>query len=995
MRLKSVALLAAIVLAAVPLWAQTNPTGTISGKVTDQDGLPVPGATVTVQSPALQGTRSATSSANGDYIIPFLPAGDYEVTTELTGFKTIKQKTRVSPTASVTVSPTLTVSTVSETVTVTGHVAEEFGQKAEVATNFKQDLVDKLPTNRTFQDAARLTPGVQNSGPNGGLSVNGAMSFESLYVVNGVVVNENIRGQALNLFIEDALQETTITTAAVSAEYGRFQGGVVQAITKSGGNEFSGSYRITFDNNDWVALTPYSGDHPAAGQPSARTDKLLKTQEMTLGGPIFKDRLWFFGAGRFTGNREQSGTTSFTNLHFPDITNQKRFEGKLTWALNANHTFKGAYTKINDREDGNSFGTIMDLASLVNRSTPQDLLSTNYTGIISPKFFVEGQYSRRRFTFIGSGSEFTDLIKGTLLRDRSRGNARYNSPTFCGVCDPEKRDNQNITAKATYFASTGSMGSHNVVFGFDLFDDKRLSNNHQSGSDYRIFTTSSIIQPDGTVLPVLDNSSFIRWTPIFVNSVGNRFRTYSGFVNDAWTFNKRLSFNVGVRYDKNGGVDSQGHTVVKDSAFSPRVSASFDPKGNGQWTLNAAYGHYVAAIANSVGDAGSAGGQPATIDFDYLGPAVNTGNPAHPVSTADALNTLFNWFNANGGTNRPTRGAPVIPGLNTHIDSTLKSPHSEEVTLGLTRRLGTRGAVRIDGVYRKFHDFYVTRIDTTTGRVADQFGKPFDLGLVENNNDLLRRTYRGINFQASYRPDPRLNLGGNYTLGELKGNIEGETGPSGPVTAAILQYPEYLDRSWNAPEGDLNEDIRHKVRLWATYDLPLPATVGSFTLGALEFYNSGAKYGAVGQVDTRPYVHNPGYVTPPATVDYWFTPRDAFSTDKLWRTDVSLNYEHKLGYKQARLFLRGIIVNVFNRQGLTNFYGGVFNDLDLGCGTGGCIDTTVLTNNSNKTLAAFNPFTTTPVEGVNWRKGTSFGKATSRFAYQTPREYEFSVGFRF
>src|SRR5439155_4851952 len=306
-----------------------------------------------------------------------------------------------------------------------------------------------------------------------------------------------------------------------------------------------------------VKLTPYPNDKP--------TDKMIYTQEATLGGPIVKDRLWFFGAGRMTGKRVTAGTTFATNLNFDDTRNQKRGEGKLTWALKGNHTFKGAYTKISDTENGNFFGNIMDFDSLVNRATPQDLLSTNYTGIISPKFFVEGQYSRRRFTFIGSGSEFTDLVKGTLLRDRSRGNARYNSPTFCGVCDPERRDNQNVTAKATYFASTGSAGSHNVVFGFDLFDDKRLANNHQSGSDYRIFTTSSIIQPDGTILPVLDNSSFIRWTPIFVSSVGNRFRTYSGFANDAWTFNKHVSFNVGVRYDKNSGVDSQGRVVVKDA----------------------------------------------------------------------------------------------------------------------------------------------------------------------------------------------------------------------------------------------------------------------------------------------------------------------------------------------------------------------------------------------------------------------------------------------
>jgi outer membrane receptor for ferrienterochelin and colicin len=988
MRLKIFALLAAVALAAVPLRAQTNPTGIISGKVVDQEGLPVPGASVSVQSPALQGTRSATTSANGDYIIPFLPAGEYEVTTSLTGFKTVKQTARVSPTESVTVSPTLAVSTISETVTVTGNVAEEFGQRAAVATNFKQDLIDKLPTNRTFADAARLTPGVQNTGPNGGMAINGAMSFESLYVVNGVVVNENIRGQPYALFIEDALQETTITTAAVSAEFGRFQGGVVQAITKSGGNEFSGSYRITFDNNDWVALTQYPNDK--------RTDKTLYTQEATLGGPVLKDKLWFFGAARLTGDRLTPNTTFATNLSWNNIRNQKRYEGKLTWSLSSNHTFKGAYTKIQDREDGNFFGNVMDLDSLVNRSTPQDLLSANYTGIVSPKFFVEGQYSRRRFTFVGSGSQFTDLIKGTLLIDQSRNLARYNSPTFCGVCDnDESRDNQNITAKATYFASTGALGSHNVVFGFDLFDDKRFADNHQSGSDYRVFTTSAIIQGT-TLFPVLDNRSFIRWTPIFVGSEGNRFRTYSGFVNDAWSLDKHWTFNVGLRYDKNDGKDSVGRTVVKDSAISPRLSVTFDPKGNGDWTINAAYAQYVAAIANTVGDAGSAGGQAATIDFDYLGPAVNVGNPASPVPTAQALQTLWDWFNANGGTNRTTRGAPTIPGLNTLVADDLKSPNSREITVGLTRRLGSRGAFRVDGVWRTFRDFYVTRIDTTTGKVSDQFGRRFDLGLVENNNDL-ERQYQGLNFQISYHPLPSLNVGGNYTLGHLEGNIEGENGGSGPITRNdIVRYPEYFRPEWNFTVGDLNADVRHKVRAWATYDVPVPEALGRLNLGVLQFYTSGTPYGAQGLVDTRPFVTNTfGYATPPATVQYYFTPRDAFHMDPLWRTDLALNYAHRLGFKKAELFFRGTVVNLFDREGLTNFWGGINTELDLGCGTGGCISTTVLTNNNNNTIARFNPFTETPVEGTHWQKAPTFGQPTSRYAYQTPRTFQFALGFRF
>src|SRR5438552_16167505 len=156
MKLKIFPMLAAVLLAAVPLFAQTNPTGTISGKVVDPDGLPVPGATVTVESPALQGMRTATTSTNGDYIIPFLPAGDYTVTVSLSGFRTTKLTARISPTESVTVSPTLAVSTVSETVTVLGEAPAEFNEKAQVTTSLKADLVDKLPTSRRLVDTVNL-----------------------------------------------------------------------------------------------------------------------------------------------------------------------------------------------------------------------------------------------------------------------------------------------------------------------------------------------------------------------------------------------------------------------------------------------------------------------------------------------------------------------------------------------------------------------------------------------------------------------------------------------------------------------------------------------------------------------------------------------------------------------------------------------------------------------------------------------------------------------
>lgn len=983
------ALALALAALAAPALSQTNPTGTLSGKVVDQQGLAVPGATVVAESPALQGVRTATSSVNGDYILPFLPPGDYTLTFEMTGFAAVRHPARVVIGQTVSVNATLALSTVSETVEVTAETVADFGQRAQVATNFKQELIEKLPLGRTFQSAALLTPGVTATGPQGAFVISGAPSFQNVFMINGVTVQDNLRSTPLNLFIEDALQETTTMTAAVSAEYGRFGGGVVNAITKSGGNELSGSFRVTLENDDWTALTPYPNDR--------RNDDVIPTWEATLGGPILKDKLWFFGATRLRNFNEAQQTTT-TLVDYERQLDEKRYEGKLTFSPTTKHTLKAAYSWIDTVENGSKFGNVMDLASVYDRKLPQRLLSANYTGILSPSFFVEAQYSSRSFRFEGSGSQFTDPIQGTLLLDQSRSNNRYNSPTFCGVCGPEERDNQNVVLKASYFLSTGRAGSHNVVGGVDVFDDKRKANNHQSGSDFRIFTTSAIIQGQ-TIFPVLDNRTLIRWTPIFEESQGNRFRTISLFLNDQWTLDRHFTFNLGLRYDKNDGEDASGNDVVKDSAWSPRLAATFDPKGDGTWTANVSYAKYVTAIANGVGDSAAAGGQPATIDYEYLGPAVNTGNPASPLPTDEALGILWGWWNANGGTSRPISGTPSVPGVNFRIGDRLSSPNVQEVTLGVSRRLGTRGLVRVDGVWRTFGDFYALRRDLSTGQVQDQFGRSFDLGVYENVGEPLERKYRGLNVLLGYRPWSDLNLGGNYTLSRTEGNFDGETGASGPGASGILSYPEYLDPAWNLSYGDLATDVRHRLRLYGTWRLPVPAVAGAFDLGGIYVYNSGAPYAFApapnSTIDPRPYVTNPGYATPPSQVVYWFIPRDELRTEDLHRVDLSLNWSRRLGVRKAEVFVRGRVLNVFDRDALTNATGGQERTGETGCGTGGCLDTTIQTNRNSSTLARFNPFTDTPVEGVHWRRGAAFGTATSRWAYQYPRSFDVSFGIRF
>jgi carboxypeptidase family protein len=1030
-----------IVLSAGVARAQST-TGTIRGHVADSQNLVLPGVTVTVTSPNLQGARTTVSGGNGDFVFSLLPAGTYKLTVELSGFERKERTVDVAPTQDVPVSVVMDPARVTEQLTVVGRSSEVLTNTAQVATNFKNELVRTLPTTGNIDAYILLAPSVHPTGPSGAYSIAGSTSFENLFMVNGVTVNENLRGQANDLYIEDAIQEATVATAGISSEYGRFSGGVVNVITKSGGNLFSGSFRETLVDDKWRTLTPYETNAIAGG--AADTRKQCETiqscvvpgHEYTIGGPVLRDKLWFFTAGRLQSQTEGRQTVT-SNIPYTFERPTKRFEGKGTFSVNSNHRFQGAYTKITDQQVNNTFGDgtlTLDLASNEKRKTPQDLYVVNYTGVLRSNLFVEALFSKRHFSFIGSGATSTDLIDGTLMVDNARG-LRWWSPTFCGICTPERRDNEDYFAKASYFLSTPTAGSHNMTFGVDSFNDIRFANNHQSGSDYRILNTGSIVRGTGanavvypqslTGVSTTSGTTIIQWNPIPLDSQGSNFRTYSAFYNDSWRVSDHLTANLGVRYDKNHGQDQQGNVVARDSAFSPRLGAVYDLNGDGRWTFTGSFAQYTAALSNSIGDSASAAGNPNTQRFVYLGPSINADpNAATLTSTPDAIRQIFAWFNANGGTSRPLERNPTIRGLSPQILGNLSSPNVFEYATGASRQFGNRAAARLDYVYRDYRDFYVERRDLTTG-TATGSGLTVDKGVIENTNDL-DRTYNGLTGQATYRVGARTDFGGTYTLSYSKGNFNGETTASGPVTSDILVYPEYRQASWNYPEGYLQIDQRHRARLWLNYGVP---RVPGLTVSFLETLESGTPFGAnninnasANGVDPRgpnnSFVTNPGYVTPPtgSSINYFFTAdcsnvpgrladvgitcvggqRDAFRLAGQKRTDLALNYTRPvaMGGHSVSLFFQAQIVNLFNQFQFCGCGGTVF--VNGGNVQQTRIDQTIRTNVSTPaTYATFNPFTTTPVQGVNWDYAPTFGTALNRFAYTTPRQFRTTFGVRF
>jgi outer membrane receptor protein involved in Fe transport len=972
---RSLVALTMLLLVVMPTFAQTT-VGTMTGTVI-MDGAPLPGVTVTISSPALQGTRVAYTDVNGNYNFAALPPGDYTVNFTMESMQPVTTTTRVSLGGTARANANMRMSAVAESITVTA-AAPAVLETTEVQTNIQSDLVEELPIGRTIQATITLAPGVTSNGPGGALVVGGGYAYDTLYVINGAVTNENVRGQTDDLFIEDAIQETTVMTGAISAEFGRFTGGVVSAITKSGGNEFSGSFRDSFTNPSWDETTE-------AGE-AQQASVLNETYEATLGGRIIRDRLWFFLAGR---QAETSTPGFFINggaLPTPvaresTVVTDERYEVKLTGQITPRHTLVGSYLKYDVNQTPHcAFGCWDETTVDVNgRDLPREMRTANYNGLLTDNFVVQAAYSDRSLEFVGSGgdhltTDFTnprDIALGTWAYDYTVAGGAWGAPIFCGVCDVESRTNEAYSLKGTYYLATAALGTHNVVGGYENFAESRLANNYQSGSNFDVYVYSMAPEydADGSFRPIISQGDVLRWVPIQVLSKGSDFTTRSLFLNDKWDLNSKWSFNLGARFDQNDGVDSAGKTISDDSNISPRLGATYDFFGDGRFRANASYSRYVSRIQEGIGG-GQGGGNPSYFYYYYDGPQI--GGAGSGLDSFGVLEELFEWFlsPAIGGTNNTSHLVGVsIPGLNTRFDGSLKSPNVDEFTIGLGAQIGARGFVRVDYVDKTWNDFY--HVFNTPG---DQIENPIiagqflDFRTTGNTNDLLERTYQAIQTQASYRLLDRLNLGASYTWSEAVGNEIGETAGSGPAASNPGSYREYKAFAQNNPVGFLPNDQTHRLRAWASYDQPL-GFLGDLNVSVLQRFDSGTPYSATANVNVSNYVNNPGYATPPTAVGYFFSDRGEFRTDDITATDLALNWT--LPITRLNVFVQGEMINVFNEQAI------------------------ITPSASTSVIKAFNPFTETPVEGVNWRKNASFGKATGPASYQLPRTWRFSAGIRF
>jgi hypothetical protein len=969
---------ALLLLLARALSAQT--TASLTGTVM-AGGEPAPGVTVTISSPALQGTRTAVTGEGGSYSFPALPPGEYEALYSREGLVTARAAAtlRLSQVARVDV---VMAAPMRRAITITASVPTVL-ETPQISTSLPLALIERLPLQRNQLATAQLAPGVTaNAVSNGQLQISGGPGYDNLVLVNGVVVTENTRGQMRPMYVEDAIQETTVLTGAISAEYGRFSGGVVNTITRSGGNELSASLRDSLSSPGWSAQTPAR---------EAREDTLSHVWEGTLGGAILRDRLWFFTSGRWAKNDTARQTVAIPGstaapLSYTEGNDQKRWEGKLTAHVAAGHDLTASYFGIDTAGENVRFNNnIYDAASLTTRDDPESLVAVHYQALLGANVLAEGQYSARRFSD-RTGAFATDIVGGTVLLDRSNNNTRFNAPTLCGVCDAERRDNDDWLLRGRGFLD-GRGGSHELVAGVDRFTESRYANNQQSGSGFSLFV-SRLQEQGGVLYPVVTPSnatgggSFIRWNPVLVAARENELRTDSAYVNDVWSPGSRLQVSAGLRWDRNHAVDADGTVSADDDRLSPRLAVQYE-LGAGQQHVGVSYAEYASRIADSIASSSQAAGNAAAIDFAYRGPAINNGALTTPLE--DAIRMVFDYFNTTqGGTDNRTaanlraNGSRVVPGFSTYFDGTLSSPYVRELTAGYGIHLGGSGYVRADLIRRDWRDFYAASVTTDTQRTTTPLGIPVDLTLIRNTNNV-RREYRALQLQARWS-SPRLETGIHYTYAKLRGSDEGDNPVSGAAANLdpSMYYPEFFGYAQGSPVGYLPGDQRHRVRAWGGYNFDFRRVALSVSL--LHSFDSALSYSIAGPINLTRYAGapaNPGYAAIPNGL-YYFSGRGALRADDIHSTDLALRTSLRTG--RLEWFAQGDLLNVFNNDGIAD-------PARLG--------TTVSTAATSSALQPFDPRTETPVEGVHYQLAPNFGQPLNDLAYQRPRTVRVSVGLRY
>ena len=701
----------ALVLAMVALFANSAlaqmDQGHLTGTVTDSQNAVLPGVTVTATSPALMGARTAVTEADGKFNIGPIPAGVYTITYELSGFQTAK-RTNITLALGQTlnVDGQLQVASLQETVTVSAQSPVVDMQSTKVGTDFTTEKLTGVPTATDIWAVLGQASGVRMAGFDvGGSHKSQQTTYESFGLRNQTrVLNDGVdttEGTGGSGFYADfyANEEVSVSAGGGDVEMNTPGAAVVSTI-KSGGNTFRGLENFTYEPPSWVGnnIDSATSNLGFTGQPNLE----FWEGHFDLGGPIIKDKLWFYGAGnRFVINKAISGVDQAIATDL----------GKF-WNYTTKETYKASSkdTVIGYLQRGLKNKPLRGLSATTppESAQPQYSWSWVYKGewqrVVSQRMFldVKGQ-------LFGYDFPLATVVDPSVKPPRINNNTNVSGAAWDAF--DLARQKPQIIAQTTYFVPDKA-GSHDLKFGFEyILDISKYTITGASGPIRYIDTNG---QPDQIQFVDVGKQSDLGST---WQGGNNRDQRYSGYLQDRWSPNDRTTITAGLRWDyqrpyyldgvrdpiiqdvyQGAPIFTKQTTTGKDifvrNSFAPRLGVSYDLSGKGNTVLKAFYGRFYYNYADTFSSLNPGSANYKTYKFNdlngnklYDGPQELTGNV----------------INSVGGTT-------------TTVDPNMKKPYADEISASLERQFWGESSFRVAYVRKQTANEYQTLNLARVGR---------------------------------------------------------------------------------------------------------------------------------------------------------------------------------------------------------------------------------------------------------------------------------------
>ncbi len=962
MRIAIVALCAMLMVS----YAHASEKGSLKIYVVDtEQGKVMSGVPVTISSSVMMGTKTSLSNMDGEVLFYNLTPGLYKVKTELKGFKTkVSTNVRVSIGVEANLHVKMEMAQIQETVTVSADLPEVNTTKSAVAEHVSNEQVESLPVARDFVGYLQLAAGV-NVIPNsqgrdtpedpagkGGLNYSdrGSQgvadtvgegkrgSRDNMYFIDGMNITGMASQTALMSFNNEVIQEQELLTSGVPAEYGGGKGVVGNIVTKSGGNNLSGSLNIYAQSKDF--FLPYGGSaYDDASDPTkleGYKDNKYDTA-VTLGGPIMKDKVWFFLSGQYRNssskyNLSQSASSTEEEVDFKN--KRTGIFGKLSMKLSQNDSFNFMVSLDDQTRQGER-----DKNIIKSQHRQEDFNSGVYTGyyqrVISDSLLVDLRYGHYWWKW-DRGSRYKDagIPDSLLYMDGTYPSIEnYTFGGFTGTARDDENTRDQFNFNLEWFP-----GDMRIKAGFSYtiekdkddafneFEEQRSSlDPNLSGItlgeiyDSELFAQSEV---DERLLPYLNNnwgatSTFfdtngdgvVSWSELrnatftSMNEHGiNFWRTWdakrganavkakrmAAYIMNDWKVSDQFTINAGLRLEKHNYSDSEGGTILNmDWVFMPRLGVVWDIGGKGTHKLTAFYGHFSDPMPFAM------------IHF--------AGNISGRVSH-EQMFLNGEWYTYRVRGSAEFRDAVWTPSTKDSYSREMSLTH--EISLGngvvLSSQIYSRNDRNIIEDYDLFTYVQHYPSDPQWGHLAlkfEDFGYGPD-GPAAGANYFLSNLYGakrdiyGLDFEVSKRFKGGSNLVFQYSYKYAKGNSQSDG--NADLQGDFIE----LDPRNSWMMGPTPGTIPHKIKLFGTY-----RTKFGLDIGALFYWNTGWKY-------TESYVFLPGrydiyYNWQLDNEDYVKTGQE--STPSYYQIDLKFNYTLKLSEKIGLdLFLD--IYNLTNNQ---------------------------------------------------------------------------------